>query len=250
MNYNLFSKYQLSSSLAKVTSVVKTSVLATGVMIGVSTVTPAHAVSFTLDEFTGTDAQVNVTLEDQATDTVRFTLEVDPTNTGNIGDITGLFFNVADDNLIGDFTLTPLRANPGPNDFDFLLDQSGSTTDRNNDVANNVNLNGGGTQRDFELGIQIGNSGGLQGGRDDFQSITFDLTASGFDLNDLISQNFGVRLQSVGPDREGSSKLEGLVSSGGEGGNGDMESTPEPSTILGLSLLGGAFAGLRRQKNN
>ncbi len=220
-------------------------------MIGVSTVTPAHAVNFTLDEFTGTDAQVNVTLEDIALDTVRFTLEVDDNNTGNIGDITGLFFNVADDNLIGNFTLTPFAADPGPDNFNFLLDQSGSTTDRNNDVANNVNLNGQGTQREFELGIQIG-KGGLSdaGNNDDFQSITFDLTASGFDINDLIGENFGVRLQSVGPDREGSSKLEGLVSSGGEGGNGDMESTPEPSTILALSLLGGAFAGLRRQKNN
>ena len=54
--------------------------------------TPAHAVNFTLDEFTGTDAQVNVTLEDIAPDTVRFTLDVDDTTTGNIGDITGLFF--------------------------------------------------------------------------------------------------------------------------------------------------------------
>ena len=61
-----------------------------------------------------------------------------------------------------------------------------------------------------------------------------------------------MRLQSVDPDgnREGSSKLEKLVPSGGEGGDGDMASTPEPSTILGLSLLGGAFASLRRQKNN
>ncbi len=53
-----------------------------------------------------------------------------------------------------------------------------------------------------------------------------------------------MRLQSVGPDREGSSKLENVVSCGGEGGDGDMASTPEPSTILGLSLLGGVFAGL------
>ena len=62
-----------------------------------------------------------------------------------------------------------------------------------------------------------------------------------------------MRLQSVGPDessRQGSSKLEGLVSSGGNGGNGDMASAPEPSTILGLSLLGGTLASLRRQKNN
>jgi hypothetical protein len=49
--------------------------------------------SFLLDEFTGTDAQVRVTLTDQAAGTVRVKLEVVSTTTDNLGDLVGFFVN-------------------------------------------------------------------------------------------------------------------------------------------------------------
>lgn len=56
---------------------------------------------------------------------------------------------------------TPISANPGAtlkvdNTKGFgklFLDKSGSTTDNKTDLDNNVNLNGGGLQRTFEVGV-------------------------------------------------------------------------------------------------
>jgi hypothetical protein len=176
--------------------------------------------SFLINEFTGTDAQVMVTLTDQGTDTVQVKLDVVSSTTGNIADLIGFFVNFKDS-----FTVTEalnigiVSATPGTltstsetsNGSQVLfLDDSGSTVDNTTDVDSNVNLNGQGDQREFELGVQFG-QGGLVGGSDDFRSVTFSLSAAGLDISDF--EKVGVRLQAVGPagGRDGSSKLEGDV---------------------------------------
>jgi hypothetical protein len=177
--------------------------------------------TFLLNEFTGTDAQVQVTLTDQGTDTVRVTLDGVSDITGNIADLVGFFANFKSSFMLtealnialvsempGDLISTSESTNGSGILF---LDDSGSTTDGITDVSSNVNLNGAGEQRTFDIGVQFG-SGGLGQG-DDFRSVSFDLSAAGLDISDFAS--VGVRLQSVGPvgDRSGSSKLEGEVPS-------------------------------------
>jgi hypothetical protein len=235
------------------------SLLAVGVAIASSAFSPVQAASltFNLTPFTGTNAQVKVTLDDlfAGSNTVRVTAAVDSTKTGNIADIVGLFFNLKDDSLISQLSITPVSANPGAtltvdNKTGFgklYLDKSGSTTDNETDLDNNVNLNGDGVKRTFEVGVQVG-KGGLKGGQDDYQAVTFDLKATGLDLGDFTDETFGVRLQSVGQEtnREGSSKLEGkippLLSPP------PVKEIPEPSTTAAIGLFALSALGFLKKK--
>ncbi|MFV0296024.1 MAG: hypothetical protein ACK5JT_07875, partial [Hyphomicrobiaceae bacterium] len=70
--------------------------------------------------------------------------------------------------------------------------------------ANSSNLNG--TGEDFDAGLVIGTQGI---GSDDISKTTFSL--AGLSLADLDDMSFGVRLMSVGDDREGSCKLLGTL---------------------------------------
>lgn len=156
-------------------TIVNSSLLVAGIAIASSIFSPVEAasLSFSLTPFTGDSAKVNITLEELSagSNTVRVTAAVDSTQTGKIADIVGLFFNLKDDLLINQLTITPISAKPGvlPTVSDkkgfnkLFLDKSGSTTDGKTDLDNNVNLNGGGVQRTFEVGVQVG-KGGLKGG--------------------------------------------------------------------------------------
>ncbi|MGL4498308.1 MAG: hypothetical protein ACRC2M_19570, partial [Planktothrix sp.] len=177
--------------------------------------------TFLLNEFAGSNAQVQVTLTDQDTDKVRVKLEVVSATTGNIGDLVGFFADFNNFAVSNNFSINPFSATPGPalaldttppietGTGILFLDDSGSTTDQNEKLDNNVNLNGDGETRNYQLGVQIGDGGLGQG--DDYRTVEFDLTATGLDVSDF--QKVGVRLQSVGVEgnREGSSKLEGDV---------------------------------------
>ena len=179
------------------------------------------SVTFLIDEFTGDDSQVQVTLTDQGTDTVRVTLEVEDGTTGNIGDLVGFFADFNNSFSLSEaMTVSPVSSSPGTitsaseasaGSGVLFLDDSGSTSDGTTDVDNNVNLNGGPPpqRRTFEMAVQVG-TGGIGGG-DDFQSVTFDLSAPGLDVTDF--GEVGIRMQSVGPEgsRGGSSKLAGDV---------------------------------------
>jgi hypothetical protein len=155
-------------------------------------------------------------LTDQAAGTVRVKLEVVSTTTGNIGDLVGFFVNFNNFTVNNNFTISSVSATPGnpltvgtTTGFGTLfLDDSGSTTDNIEAVDSNVNLNGAGDQRTYQLAVQFG-QGGLNGTADDYRTVEFDLSATGLDVSDFLK--VGVRLQSVGADRNGSSKLEGDV---------------------------------------
>ena len=71
--------------------------------------------------------------------------------------------------------------------------------------SNSNNLNGGGSPCPFDVGVEIGSQGI---GTDDIQSTMFFVTSTaGLGLADFDGVDLGVRLMSVGPDRNGSSKL-------------------------------------------
>ncbi len=138
----------------------------------------------------------------------------------------------------------------------------------------------------FNLGVEIGAQGIAKG--DDFQTATFKL--SGVSLADFSSDIIGVRMMSVGPEgnrsyssKTGSAAIPGnndsgttgstggstgdTTSTGGGGSTGDTTSTggggsgdeggvvvseaaPEPLTILGTLLGGGALVAARKRKAN
>ncbi|MCT7958026.1 DUF7507 domain-containing protein [Laspinema palackyanum] len=169
--------------------------------------------SFVLNEFTGSDAQVEVTLSDIGEDVVQVSLKV---VSGYLADAVGFFADFNDLDVNNNFTITAVDSKPGPlltvgtttGSGLLYLDDSGSTIDGEGDLDSNVNLNGQGIKRDYALGVQIG-AGGLGGG-DDYQEVTFNLSTAGLSTSNF--SKIGMRLQSVLDDgtRDGSSKLEGV----------------------------------------
>ncbi|HKK50053.1 MAG TPA: PEP-CTERM sorting domain-containing protein [Myxococcota bacterium] len=178
-----------------------------------ATVLKASASSFTGDPLT-----VSIEIDDQANPgSLSITLAVD--GDGDLGDLRGFFAQVSDESL-----LSGLSASGS------LIGKSVFEANRVINLGRGANLNGGGTACPCDLGIEIGAPGIGKG--DDFRSVSFVLSHVSEDLSAsfLRGQEFGVRVTSVGlvgGDREGSSKLAGVV--------------PEPTTAM-LMLLG--LAGL------
>ncbi len=145
----------------------------------ISTVTGDLATArITLTEVEGGDIQVNVKVVD-----------------GTIADLRGLFFKISDESLVNGLSVS----GEDVTDSQFRVN-------RVSNLGDGVNMNG--TQTNFDGGVEIGTSGI---GRDDIQSTTLTLSHDSADLTlDLFeNQNFGVRLTSVGANRNGSSKLVG-----------------------------------------
>ncbi len=117
---------------------------------------------------------------------------------GVVGDLRGLFFDVADESL-----LNSLVVNADSNDV-----RIGNDSITN--LGGGSNMNGlTGSDRGYDVGIEVGTSGIA---KDDIQSYEFTLSSSSRDLTlqDFANVDFGVRLTSVGTvdgSREDSSKI-------------------------------------------
>lgn len=119
-----------------------------------------------------------------------FTVEV-LDETGQIGDLRGLFFDLDDDSLTG------LKI--------FGVDVTSQETNTK-DLGQGNNMNGGG-RGNYDVGVGFGTPGI---GQDDIQTTTFTLSADQDLSLDDLAENFGVRLTSVGEEggpRNGSLKL-------------------------------------------
>ncbi|BBD53112.1 hypothetical protein [Planktothrix agardhii] len=195
--------------------------------------------SFLLNPFTGAPAKVNVTLTDNGSNQVEVKLDV---VSGYIADIVGFFANFNNGLTVNqNFSIDPNTLSSSPNaitgvattspDFKKLyLDDSGSTIDGIEALDNDVNLNGGGDQRTYQLGVQIGKGG--KGQEDDYQSVTFNLLATGLDVSDF--SKIGIRLQSVGADSNGN----GTIEEGERGGSSKLEGeVPKTFNISGTKYL-------------
>lgn len=175
----------------------------TSITVISSALSAAHAasLSFSLNPFTGSNAKVDITLDDKAAGDGKVQFKVNVDRSVSLADIRGIFFNVADN-----VSLSGLKY-VGSDITAFSA--AGNVTSVG---GNSNNLNGGGNSRSFDVGLEIG-SEGLKGGKDDFQSTVFTLSHSSMALNlsHFANQSFGVRLMSVGTanNREGSSKLDG-----------------------------------------
>lgn len=186
-------------------STITSLLVATATVISSAAFSPANAasLSFTINEFTGSDARVKFTLDDQAAGTgnIQFTVDYVPTGNNTIADLRGVFFNIADDSLLSGLQVT------GGNITASQFGPAGTI----NQVGSRSNTLSGGSNLKFDIGLEIGRQGISQG--DDFQSTTFTLShaSQALSLALFSEQNFGARLMSVGSgnSRNGSSKLAG-----------------------------------------
>lgn len=115
---------------------------------------------------------------------------------GLTADLRGLFFQVADESLLGGLTLSQ----DGAGVTEFRAKEDGVI-----DLGQGANMQGAAGA--FDIGVEIGSAGM---GRDDIQSVSFVLSHATADLSlSLIAlQEFGVRMTSVG--LEGGSRTDGL----------------------------------------
>ncbi|WP_424102411.1 PEP-CTERM sorting domain-containing protein [Moorena producens] len=192
----------------------------------------AAALDFDISPFTGDQAKVKITLEQVGND-VKFNFEV----TDTLADITGVFFD-----LNNTFNLNSNDLSASGNDV------TGSLVTNTSNLGGGVNLTGGGPSNpgSFDFGLKIGTNGI---GRDDIKATSFTLShaTEALNLHMFEQQKFGVRLQSVGSNREGSSKLTGISPIKViRPSNSKPVGVPEPSTLLGLGLFAVGIAGTRR----
>lgn len=193
--------------------------------LGQTSFAEAASISFSVTPFTNDSdpATATFTLTDVAQG-VQFNA-----NTNN-GDITGIFFDIANNSYLGGLQVTS-------SNFPFIFDQSGNVSD----LGQGVNLNGGGTFSPYEIGVKVGNSGGSPG--DFFQSVQFTLSTipnsglSPLTINQFLGQNFGLRLQSTSPSGSGSGD-----------GSSKLQGTAVPTPALLPGLIGMGIAALRKKK--
>jgi hypothetical protein len=146
---------------------------------------------------------VEVTMVETEGGSIEFTLRV-LDDTGSIGDLNGLFFDLANDSLTSglsvtgdDITGAAFKANS--------ISKIDSYNNLNGEVINELGR--------FDGGVQFGTAGI---GTDDIRVTTFTLTHAdqSLSLADFALQDFGVRLTSVGAEdgsRDGSLKLGGTA---------------------------------------
>jgi hypothetical protein len=241
---------------------------------------PAHAFSLSgsLYNYEEDDTKVDYSLT-QIEGDIQFDFRVD--TSVNMADLRGLFLNINDESLLSGLTATA-ASNPfadidaanfysiGSEDFRI---NSGGTTDFGFG-GGNVLQGGGKKAPQYTMGFDIGQQGIANY---DIQGTSFLLQHDSQDLSlDLFSESrFGVRLMSVGDNREGSSKLRGetsneIIASEPEpepepvleptpvptvvptplptpAPTPESREVPEPMVLLGLVGIGAALKTLRRR---
>ncbi|MEN9395927.1 MAG: hypothetical protein RLZ81_457 [Pseudomonadota bacterium] len=147
---------------------------------------------------TGTQPLLQVTITANADGTVTFSITQIDTAGAALGDLRGLFFDLADESLLGSLTST---ATSGLTEMqqgnDSVVNLGDGAT-----MAGLVGDNGG-----YDVGIEIGTSG-LS--KDDIRSFSFTLDSSMRDLTlaDFSGVSFGARLMSVGIDLDGNGTID------------------------------------------
>jgi hypothetical protein len=160
-----------------------------------------------VEDFGSTPLQVKVTLEEgdfngDGIADVRVSLD---TVSGNLADLRGFFFNLADDSLLQTIQVSgdQVTAVGIDSDNDGNADISSVGSQTTQAVINPMS---------FEGGISLGTAGLAA---DDLQSVSFVLSSPTTQVtyDDLVGESIGIRATSVfdGDGREGSSKLTAVV---------------------------------------
>jgi hypothetical protein len=153
-----------------------------------------------------TPLQVKVTITETDANSDGFTdLKVDlEVVQGNVADLRGFFFNVANDALLSQLNVTGDDITDAPvfdTDGDGVPEISSASPPQPEAVI---------TPYAFEAGLELGTPGMAD---DDIAATSFVISAPNTNLTTALleGQQIGVRATSVGEDREGSSKLIGEV---------------------------------------
>lgn len=152
------------------------------------------------------DVNVKFVVSEVGDGTLRFDLTV-LDDTGSIGDLNAVYFDLADDSITGGLSVT------GDDVTGMVFKQDGVTkvdegyTNINGEVVKDLGK--------FDAGVQLGTQGI---GTDDIRESSFILSHDSMDLtlDGLLSRDFAVRLTSVGAedgDRSDSSKIGGTAPS-------------------------------------
>jgi hypothetical protein len=185
----------------------------------------ATTIEALLTPFTGDSVEARIALDDAAGDPgeIEVTVEI----TQGVGDIRGVFFELALDAA----DLSGLYAYGSPYVESFAF----------GDVINlgrGSNLHGGDSPCPCNFGVEIGTPGL---GADEIQMLTFTLAHESLmlELDMFFEQNVGLRVTSVGLEgegREGSAKLRGAL----------PVPEPSPASLLALGLCALALGDRRR----
>lgn len=148
---------------------------------------PLASVTFDVATFTGDDATASVTLEEVAEG-----IKVTVGGFNTPADLRGVFFNLADPSLLAGL----------------LVD--GAEVTGSAFGSGGVSLDANVTPASFQGGVEIGTS---DIDMDDIGMTMFTLSHADtqLTLDQFLGQEFGVRLTSVGENRDGSSKLQGIA---------------------------------------
>ncbi len=243
-------------------------------------VMPAQAAekTLTLTDKTNTNTQdyptVSVNLKEVAGG-VEVSVNVVPSAAGWTGDLRGVWFNLPNASGV---TVSSISGGP-------ITGITGASNATNKGVSNSADLTG--MKASFNLGVEIGSQGIAKG--DDFQTATFKLSGVSLAdfSSDMIGtrlmsvgpagnrtyssktgtaaipgNNDSGTTSSTGGSTESSSTGGTTESTGGgssstggsqtsdEGGSMVSEVAPEPLTILGTLLGGGALVAARKRKAN
>jgi VCBS repeat-containing protein len=142
---------------------------------------------------------VQITITENGDGTLTFLVtQID--NAGSyLGDLRGLFFDIADESLIS--TLSLVNKDAAITDF-----KTGNDTVV--DLGDGANMQGlVGDDKGYDIGVEFGTSGI---GKDDIRSVTFTLDSSTKDLTLAMFSNvwFGARITSVGQDLDGNGTID------------------------------------------
>jgi hypothetical protein len=139
---------------------------------------------------------VTITITENAGN-LEFSVSIVPGPNGEIGDIRGVFFNVADPSVLGGLHVT--GANVTDSQF---------SNDNVSNLGNGANIN----PNVFDAGVELGTPGIS---KDDIQTTHFTLSgAAPLSLSLLNNVEFGARITSTGAadgPREGSEKITGTI---------------------------------------
>jgi VCBS repeat-containing protein len=192
----------------------------------------ANAAGNTLDFTIDGEPSARITVQEIGDGSLAFTVTVD-TDSGYIGDLRGLFFQVADEALLGGLTVSGAD-----------VTDSDAAADAVSDLGNGANVNGG-NHGPFDVGVEIGTPGMSA---DDIQTTTFTLSHDSVDLTlDLIAeQDFAVRLTSVGTEgdggREDSLKLVGTAPAVDDTSEASIAQDDSATTDEDTPLVGNVLA--------
>jgi hypothetical protein len=200
------------------------------------------------DNFGSDPIEVKVSFKDLG-NSIQVDLNVLPeTDTGNIADLRGFFFDVANESLLPGLSFTGSDITDSQKNANSVINLGGG-----------ANLSGGGNYK-FDAAVELGGSGI---GGNDIRSTSFIIAHTSADLSieEFTAGYIGVRATSTGAEgsgRGGSSKtkknLVGVIPdtepTPGGGGGGNPASVPEPAALLGLAAIGAVGTKLKRGQDD